>query len=81
MIANQAEAAAGALDQIHAASAVGVKLVSDRMQVLAPLGSEAEGLRQAFEGFRTRRTELDIRRDEGALLLGLGGIKLLRGHP
>ena len=74
MIANQAEAAAGALDQIHAASALGVKLVSDRMQVLAPLGSDSEDLRQAFQGFKKRRTELNSRRDEGAILLGPGGM-------
>jgi hypothetical protein len=74
MIANQAAAAAGVFDQIHAAAAVGVKLVSDRMQVLAPLGRDPEDLRQAFQGFKKRRTELNIRRDEGAILLGAGGM-------
>lgn len=74
MIANQAEAAAGALDQMHPSSALGIKMVSDRAQILAPLGRDGDSIRKAFQAFKSRRTEMNIRRDEGAVLLGPGGI-------
>lgn len=74
MIASQAAAAAGFFGLLHPDSAVGVQLVSDRMETLAPLAHDPDALRQAFTDYSRKRTELKVRMPEEPVWLGPGGI-------
>jgi len=57
MIRNQAGAAAAVFGMLNPESALGVKLVSDQSETLAPLAHDPAGLRDAFLQFGQRRTE------------------------
>jgi hypothetical protein len=73
MIARQARAGAEMFGRLHPDSAIGVKLVSDRSETLAPLGHDPEAVRRAFVDFTRVRNEV---RAQGAwsVLVGTGGI-------
>src|SRR5438876_7092561 len=47
-IADQAAAAARIFDLLHPDSALGVQVISDRVETLLPLGHDPEGVRRAF---------------------------------
>jgi hypothetical protein len=60
VIKKQADAAAGAFDMLHPASVIGVKLVSDRSETMAPLAHNPAALRNAFIQYEQRRAELNV---------------------
>ncbi len=69
VIADQADAAAGFLDMLHPGSAVGVRLITDRAETLAPLTRNHRDLREAFTRFAKDRRELKaVPRDETVFL-------------
>jgi len=74
VIQQQAQAASEIFAQFHPDSVVGVKLVSDRSETLAPLKHDPDSLRSAFLQFGRRRTELRAGRDEASVAVGPGGI-------
>jgi hypothetical protein len=74
VIQQQAQAASEIFTQFHPDSAVGVKLVSDRSETLAPLEHDPNYLRMAFLQFGRRRTELQVGSDDASVVVGPGGI-------
>jgi len=69
VIADQADAAAGLFDMLHPDSAVGVRLITDRAETLAPLRRHRRDLREAFTRFGESRRELKaVPRDETVFL-------------
>ncbi len=74
VIKEQARAASEIFGQIHPNSVVGVKLVSDRSETLAPLAHDAASLGSAFSQFGSRRRELRAGGSDGSLAVGEGGI-------
>ncbi len=60
VIRNQADSAGGALGMLNSESALGVKLVSDRSETLAPLGHNAAALRGALIQYQQRRSEIRV---------------------
>ena len=60
MIEAQSGAADAIFDLFHPASAIGVQLASDRLEILAPLAHSSAALRDAFRRFGRQRTELSI---------------------
>jgi hypothetical protein len=58
MLVHQSHAAASFFSLIHPDSVVGVKIVSDRSETLAPLAHDPEAVRKAFVDFSQRRYEL-----------------------
>jgi len=73
VIRRQAEAAAGLFSMLHPDSAAGVKLVSDRVETLAPLAHDPAALRAAFTAFGDRRALLQVG-GEGTVVVGPGGL-------
>jgi hypothetical protein len=74
VIQQQAQAASEIFTQFHPDSLVGVKLVSDRSETLAPLKHDPNALRSASLEFGRRRTELRAGLDDGSIAVGPGGI-------
>ncbi len=74
MIENQSGAAEAIFALFHPASAIGVKLVSDRLETLAPLAHDAAALRDAFRRFARNRTELSAVGSGETVRLGRGGL-------
>lgn len=74
MVQQQAQAASEIFSHFHPDSVVGVKLVSDRCETLAPLKHEPNSLRSAFLQFGRRRTELRAGGDDVSAVVGPGGI-------
>ena len=73
-IKNQVDAVAGAFDMLNPASALGVKLVSDRSETLAPLAHDPKALRNAFLQYDQRRAELKVGIKTDSVQVGAGGI-------
>lgn len=73
-IENQADAAGAIFALFHPASAIGVKLVSDRLETLAPLAHDPAALRDAFRRFNRSRTELSAAGSKDTVRLGRGGL-------
>jgi hypothetical protein len=69
-IQKQGDAAAAAFGMLHPASVMGVKLVTDRSETLAPLAHDPAALRNAFTQYGERRAELRV--GKGAESIGLG---------
>jgi hypothetical protein len=74
VIRQQAQAAADIFRHFHPDSVVGVKLVSDRSETLAPLAHDAAALRSAFNQFGNRRAELRTGGRDDTIIVGPGGI-------
>jgi hypothetical protein len=74
VIEQQAQAASEIFTHFHPDSAVGVKLVSDRSETLAPLEHDPNSLRSAFLQFGRRRTELRVGGDDSSVFVGTAGI-------
>ena len=74
VIQQQAQAASEIFTHFHPDSVVGVKLVSDRSETLAPLQHDPNSLRSAFLQFGRRRTELRAGRNDAAVVVGPGGM-------
>ncbi len=74
VIKSQAEAVAGALDMLNPQSALGVKLVSDRSETLAPLGHDAPALRGAFVQYQQRRSEIRVGIKTDSVIVGEAAI-------
>ncbi len=74
VIKSQAEAAGGALDMLNAESALGVKLVSDRSETLAPLAHNAAALRGAFVQYQQRRSEIRVGIKTDSVIVGEAAI-------
>jgi hypothetical protein len=74
VIQQQAQAASEIFTQFHPDSLVGVKLVSDRSETLAPLQHDPDSLRAAFLQFGRRRAELRAGGDENSVFVGPGGM-------
>jgi len=73
MIEAQSGAADAIFDLFHPASAIGVQLASDRLEVLAPLAHSSVALRDAFRRFERQRTKLTVG-GGGTVPLGRGGL-------
>lgn len=73
LISRQSRAAGEIFSLLHPNSAVGVKIVSDRSETLAPLGHEPAALREAFLSFSQKRTELRVGAHD-AEVVGTGGL-------
>jgi hypothetical protein len=73
-IKNQVDAVAGAFDMLHPESALGVKLVSDRSETLAPLAHDPKALRNAFLQYEQRRSELRVGIKTDSVQVGAAGI-------
>jgi hypothetical protein len=58
MLVQQSRAASSIFNLIHPNSIVGVKIVSDRSETLAPLAHDPEAVQKAFVDFSQRRYEL-----------------------
>jgi hypothetical protein len=74
VIRNQADSAEGIWQLFAPSSAVGVRLVSDRSEVLAPLSEGKGNLRRAFLDFASKRNALRARGGEGTVVVGKGGL-------
>ncbi len=74
VIQQQAQAASEIFTRFHPDSVVGVKLVSDRSETLAPLQHDPSSLRSAFLQFGRRRTELRAGGDGASVVVGPGGM-------
>ncbi len=74
VIKGQADAAAEIFRMFHPDSVVGVKLVSDRSETVAPLAHEAKALREAFLQFADRRLTLDAAASGESVVVGPAGI-------
>jgi hypothetical protein len=74
LIADQAAAAAGAFTLLHPESALGVQVISDRVETLAPLGNDPAALRRAFNDYGSRRIELRAGPSKDIVPIGQGGI-------
>ncbi len=74
MIEGQSDAADAIFALFHPASAIGVKLVSDRLETLAPIAHNGAALRDAFRRFARTRTELSAGRAGETVRLGRGGV-------
>jgi len=70
----QQQAGSEIFTHFHPDSVVGVKLVSDRSETLAPLKHDANSLRSAFLEFGRRRTELRAGGNDDSVIVGPGGI-------
>ena len=73
-IRNQSEAAASAFNLLHPDSRLGVKVVSDRSETLAPLAHDPAAMREALARFGERRTELRLGSQRDSVVVGDGGI-------
>jgi hypothetical protein len=74
LIADQAAAAAGVFTLLHPESALGVQVISDRVETLAPLGNDPGALRRAFTDYGSRRIELRAGPSKDIVPIGQGGI-------
>ena len=74
VIRNQAGAAASAFNLLHPDSMLGVKMVSDRSETLAPLAHDPAALRTAFAQYGERRAELRVGSREDSVVVGGAGI-------
>jgi hypothetical protein len=74
LIADQGDAAAGLLDLVHPDSVIGVKVVSDRVETLAPLGRDRADLKRAFAEFDRQRKEFNVQPRAGTVMVGKGGM-------
>ncbi len=74
VIKEQANAAAKAFGLFNPDSVIGVQLVSDRAEILAPLAHNPAGLYEAFTDFSKRRNELRVGTQHESLKLGAAGI-------
>jgi len=74
VIKKQADAAAAAFDMLHPASVMGVKLVSDRSETMAPLAHDPAALRNAFTQYDQRRAELNVGIRVDSVVVGEAGI-------
>src|SRR5262249_43244983 len=61
LVADQADAAGRIFDLLGPDSAVGVSVVSDRVETPVPLGRDAEAVRRAFRDFGRTRSEVSAR--------------------
>jgi len=73
LISRQGRAAGEIFNLLHPDSVLGVKIVSDRSETLAPLGHDPAAVREAFRRFSEKRNELRVGSDE-AELVGSGGL-------
>jgi len=74
IVKRQASAVADVFRLFHPESLIGVKLVSDRSETLAPLGHDPAGLRAAFSGFGEHRFKVSAGASESTVMVGEGGI-------
>lgn len=74
VIEAQANAVAGIFQMVDTNSAVGVKLVSDRSETLAPLAHNPAELRGAFLQYEQRRAELNVGLKKGTEVVGNAGM-------
>jgi len=74
MIKRQADAAAKAFDLFDPASAIGVKLVTDRSETLASLAHDPKALRRAFADFSQRRFQLRPGAQDDTVEVGRAGL-------
>jgi hypothetical protein len=74
VIKSQADAAAGLFQMVHPSSVMGVKLVSDRSETLAPLAHDPGAVRNAFIQYEQRRSELDAGLKKGIEVVGVAGM-------
>ncbi len=74
VIRAQADAAAGIFRMFHPDSVVGVKLVSDRSETVAPLAHDEKALREAFLQFSERRLTLDATARGESVVVGPAGM-------
>jgi hypothetical protein len=73
-VEKQANAAAAAFEKLHPDSVMGIKLVSDRSETMAPLAHDPKALRGAFLQYSQRRTELRVGLNNGSVPLGEWGM-------
>lgn len=73
-IEKQANAVAAAFQMLNPASAMGIKLVSDRSETLAPLEHNPTALRGALLQYSERRAELRVGIQNDSVALGSGGM-------
>jgi hypothetical protein len=73
-IKTQAPAAADVFRLFHPDSMVGVKLVSDRSETLAPLSHDPAAVRAAFGSFGDRRFKVSVAASDPSVMVGEGGI-------
>ena len=74
LIADQADAAARLFDLLEPSSSVGVQIISDRVEILAPLRHDPDALRKAFLRFSGSRKELKASSRSDTLYVGSDGI-------
>jgi hypothetical protein len=74
LIQQQADAAADLFKLFHPDSKAGVQLVSDRVEILAPLAHDPAALRKAFREFSERRMILKAGTQEDSTYVGPGGL-------
>jgi hypothetical protein len=73
-IQRQAHAAAAAFEKLHPDSVLGIKLISDRSETLAPLAHDPAAMRGAFLEYSQRRSELRVGSKSQSVPLGEGGM-------
>lgn len=74
VIKKQGDAAAAAFDMLHPSSVMGVKLVSEYSETMAPLAHDPAALRNAFIQYEQRRAELNVGIRVESVLVGEAGI-------
>jgi hypothetical protein len=70
----QANAAAHLFQMLNPASVVGIKMVSDRSETLAPLSSDPSALKNAMLQYRQRHAELNVGLKKGDVIVGNAGM-------
>lgn len=73
-IQRQAGTIAAAFSRFHPASVMGIKLISEMSETLAPLAHDPKALRSAFLQYSERRAELRVGIKNGPVALGGGGM-------
>jgi hypothetical protein len=74
VIEQQAGAVTYALQMLNPASVLGIRLVSDRSEVLVPLGRDPAALRAALKQYEERRAELNVGLKKDDVVVGEAGM-------
>jgi hypothetical protein len=74
VIEQQANAAAGLFQMLNPASVVGIRMVSDRSEALAPLAHDPQALKNALLQYEQRRAELNVGLKKDEAIVGNAGM-------
>jgi len=74
VIEQQANAAAGLFQMLNPASVVGIRMVSDRSETLAPLAHDPPALKNALLQYEQRRAELNVGLKKDEAVVGNAGM-------